>query len=63
MHGEVAYVSQQAWIQSMTLRDNILFGEAYDEAWYRRVVDACCLLPDFQQLPAGEFTEIGERGE
>lgn len=25
----VAYVAQQAWIQNMTLRDNILFGEPY----------------------------------
>lgn len=46
----------------MTVRDNILFGEAYDAAWYRRVVESCCLLPDFEQLPAGELTEIGERG-
>lgn len=62
MQGSVAYVAQQAWIQSMTLRDNILFGTPYEAVWYNQVVDACCLLPDFQQLPAGEFTEIGERG-
>jgi ABC-type multidrug transport system fused ATPase/permease subunit len=26
---------------------------------YDRVVDVCCLLPDFGQLPAGDMTEIG----
>lgn len=46
----------------MTVRDNILFGKAYDPTWYRTVVDVCCLLPDFKQLPNGEMTEIGERG-
>ena len=29
--GSIAYVSQQAWIMNATVRDNILFGEMYDE--------------------------------
>lgn len=29
--GSVAYVSQQAWITNDTVRNNILFGHAYDE--------------------------------
>ncbi|OQR80612.1 ATP-binding Cassette (ABC) Superfamily, partial [Thraustotheca clavata] len=28
--GQVAYFSQQAWIQNMTIRENILFGKPYD---------------------------------
>ena len=60
--GSVAYCSQTAWIQNLTVRENILFGMAYDEDKYSTVVEACALLPDFEILPAGDATEIGERG-
>lgn len=36
--GRVAYVSQQAWIQSATLKDNILFGKAFDQQKYDRAI-------------------------
>ncbi|KAA8584790.1 hypothetical protein FQN60_003484 [Etheostoma spectabile] len=60
--GSVAYVSQQAWIQNSTLKDNIMFGQERKEAWYQRVVEACALQPDLEILPAGDETEIGEKG-
>ncbi|XP_041856879.1 multidrug resistance-associated protein 1 isoform X2 [Melanotaenia boesemani] len=60
--GSVAYVPQQAWIQNSTLKDNIVFGQERKEAWYQRVVEACALQPDLQILPAGDETEIGEKG-
>jgi len=44
------------------VQDNILFGEEYEEEWYRRVVEACALEADVAQLPAGDLTELGERG-
>ncbi|XP_061856985.1 ATP-binding cassette sub-family C member 2 [Colius striatus] len=62
IQGSVAYVPQQAWIQNATLRDNILFGSELDEARYQQVIKACALLPDLELLPAGDQTEIGERG-
>ncbi|KAG7459398.1 hypothetical protein MATL_G00210320 [Megalops atlanticus] len=62
VRGSVAYVPQQAWIQNATLRDNILFGRERKESWYQRVVEACALLPDLEILPAGDATEIGEKG-
>ncbi|XP_072401346.1 multidrug resistance-associated protein 1 isoform X12 [Diabrotica undecimpunctata] len=61
-YGKVAYVSQQAWIQNATLRDNILFGKPYDKTLYDAVVEACALNPDLDMLPAGDQTEIGEKG-
>ncbi|KAG7491926.1 hypothetical protein MATL_G00008620 [Megalops atlanticus] len=60
--GSVAYVPQQAWIQNATLKDNILFGRDKKESWYQRVLEACALLPDLEILPAGDATEIGEKG-
>ncbi|KAF0711676.1 hypothetical protein As57867_005130, partial [Aphanomyces stellatus] len=47
VYGSIAYASQEAWIQQMSVRDNILFGASFDSAKYTRVVDACGLLPDF----------------
>ncbi|XP_072850142.2 multidrug resistance-associated protein 1 isoform X1 [Pogona vitticeps] len=60
--GTVAYVSQQAWIQNATLQENILFGSDMHQQYYKRVLEACALLPDLEQLPVGDQTEIGERG-
>ncbi|KAL8190652.1 UNVERIFIED_CONTAM: hypothetical protein K2H54_057714 [Gekko kuhli] len=60
--GSVAYVSQQAWIQNSTLQENILFGSELNKFYYERVLEACALLPDLDQLPMGDQTEIGERG-
>ena len=60
--GKIAYVPQQAWICSCTVRENILFGQAMDPLKYNMVLDACALLNDIQDLPDGDLTMIGERG-
>uniref|UniRef100_F7GMR5 ATP binding cassette subfamily C member 13 n=1 Tax=Macaca mulatta TaxID=9544 RepID=F7GMR5_MACMU len=60
--GSVAYVSQQAWIQNCILQENILFGSIMKKEFYEQVLEACALLPDLEQLPKGDQTEIGERG-
>ncbi|XP_015122091.1 multidrug resistance-associated protein 1 isoform X1 [Diachasma alloeum] len=60
--GSIAYVSQQAWIQNATMQDNILFGRPLDKVLYNKVIEACALLLDLQMLPAGDQTEIGEKG-
>ena len=57
----MAYVSQQAWIQNMTLRKNVLFGKPVNESRYHKVIDACALTPDLKVLPGGDKTEIGEK--
>jgi ABC-type multidrug transport system fused ATPase/permease subunit len=36
--GSVALVTQQAWIQNATLKDNILYGDSYDYARYEACV-------------------------
>ncbi|CAL9703661.1 unnamed protein product [Knipowitschia caucasica] len=60
--GSVAYVPQQAWIQNSTLKENIVFGQEASGPWYQQVVEACALEPDLEILPAGDATEIGEKG-
>ncbi|DBA75192.1 TPA: hypothetical protein ACH3X1_010497 [Trebouxia sp. C0004] len=62
MKGTVAYCCQVPWVDAGTIRDNIVFGKAYEEQWYVRVVTACALTDDLAMLPWGDLTEIGERG-
>lgn len=61
-YGSIAYVSQQAWIQNATLKDNILFGKPLNSELYEKVIEACALKPDLEMLPGGDQTEIGEKG-
>ncbi|KAF9357890.1 Multidrug resistance-associated protein 1 [Mortierella sp. AD094] len=62
VYGRLAYVPQQAWIVNATLRENITFGNKFDQVRYDYILMACGLLPDIAMLPAGDQTEIGERG-
>ncbi|CAL0309004.1 unnamed protein product [Lupinus luteus] len=60
--GTVAYVPQVSWIFNATVRDNVLFGSAFDPARYGRSIDVTELKHDLELLPGGDLTEIGERG-
>nr|UOU03337.1 ATP-binding cassette subfamily C1-6 [Brachionus rubens] len=62
VNGSTAYVTQQAWIQNTTLRNNILFGHEYNEPLYQKILSSCALVTDLDILPAGDQTEIGEKG-
>lgn len=62
VHGQVAYVSQQAWIRNGSVRDNIIFGLPYRRGAYRRALRCCGLEADLAILAAGDRTEIGEKG-
>lgn len=61
-NGRVAYCPQSAWIMNATVRENVLFGREYDERRYWKVIEEACLLPDYEMLPSGDMTEIGEKG-
>ncbi|KAK1281532.1 ABC transporter C family member 10 [Acorus calamus] len=62
VHGEIAYVSQTAWIQTGTVQENILFGSPMEKERYRETIEKCSLVKDLEMLPFGDQTEIGERG-
>ncbi|KAI8564952.1 hypothetical protein RHMOL_Rhmol03G0223000 [Rhododendron molle] len=62
VHGSVAYVSQSAWIQTGSIRENILFGSALNHQRYQQTLQTCSLVKDLELLPHGDLTEIGERG-
>ena len=61
--GSLSYSgSIDSWILNTTVRENITIGREFNEARYNSVLEACALLPDLKALPAGDMTEIGERG-
>ncbi|CAM0874774.1 unnamed protein product [Alopecurus aequalis] len=60
--GKVAYVSQDAWIQTGSLQENILFGSNMDKQRYKETLRWCSLVHDLESLPFGDLTQIGERG-
>ncbi len=46
--GTVAYAAQIPFIQNSTLKENILFGTAFDEEKYERTLRECALIADIK---------------
>ncbi|KAI8620137.1 P-loop containing nucleoside triphosphate hydrolase protein [Chytriomyces sp. MP71] len=62
IYGRIAYASQSAWLQSASIRENILFGAPFDESKYREVIKACALERDLTLFSDGDMSQIGEKG-
>lgn len=58
----IGYCGQTPWLQSMCIRDNILFYSPYDEQRYKRTLDACELIPDLANFKHGDLSFVGENG-
>ncbi|KAL9010787.1 MAG: hypothetical protein Q9173_004315, partial [Seirophora scorigena] len=58
----VGYCAQTPWLQSMNIRENIIFTSPYEEGRYRKVLEACALTPDLAAFKDGDLTNIGENG-
>lgn len=58
----IGYCAQTPWLESMSIRDNILFSAGYDSTRYEQVIDACCLRDDFSLFRSKDLTLIGENG-
>ncbi|XP_023236891.1 multidrug resistance-associated protein 4-like [Centruroides sculpturatus] len=60
--GKIAYASQEAWVFNGSIRENILFGEEYEEEKYKKVLYITALEKDLSLFPKGDLTTVGERG-
>ncbi|XP_044751872.1 probable multidrug resistance-associated protein lethal(2)03659 [Coccinella septempunctata] len=60
--GVISYASQEPWLFSGTIRQNILFGRKFERRRYEEVCFACALNTDFKLLPQGDKTPVGEKG-
>ncbi|KAL8981746.1 MAG: hypothetical protein Q9205_003554 [Flavoplaca limonia] len=58
----VGYCAQTPWIQSMSIRENILFISPYVETRYRQVLEACALTQDLATFKHGDLSNVGENG-
>jgi len=58
----LAYCNQTPWVINDTVRGNIVFGRKFDYERYYKILEFCALKDDLAMLPAGDLTEIGERG-
>ena len=43
VRGKVGYSSQQPWIFSGTVKENIVFGQEFNKVRYQQVINACAL--------------------
>ncbi|KII93466.1 hypothetical protein PLICRDRAFT_35686 [Plicaturopsis crispa FD-325 SS-3] len=60
--GGVAYAAQESWVQNETIKENIIFGNPFDETRYKKVLHQCGLERDLTLFDAGDRTEVGEKG-
>eukprot|EP00835_Amoeboradix_gromovi_P005264 NODE_479_length_7889_cov_0.324390.p1 type:complete len:624 gc:universal NODE_479_length_7889_cov_0.324390:5959-7830(+) len=58
----ISYVPQQPWLVHATIRENKLFGSAFDEARYHAALHDASILKDLEALQGSDFTEIGQGG-
>lgn len=58
----IGYCAQTPWLQSMSIRDNILFSSPLEDTRYNQVIEACALFQDFASFQHGDFSNIGENG-
>ncbi|XP_046429218.1 ATP-binding cassette subfamily C member 4-like isoform X3 [Neodiprion fabricii] len=58
----ISYAGQNPWVFLASIRENILFGQPYDESRYQEVTRVCALVEDFEQFPQGDLSCVGEKG-
>mmetsp|Transcript_4473 Transcript_4473/g.6671 ORF Transcript_4473/g.6671 Transcript_4473/m.6671 type:complete len:275 (+) Transcript_4473:1526-2350(+) len=62
IQGSVAYVEQEPFIISGSIRENIVMGLTYGELRFQKAIEAACLSADMAGFKKGAETVIGERG-
>lgn len=54
----IGYSSQTPWLQSGSIKDNIIGCNTFDEAWYSSVKEACILSEEIALLPSADTCVI-----
>ncbi|XP_020292124.1 probable multidrug resistance-associated protein lethal(2)03659 isoform X2 [Pseudomyrmex gracilis] len=61
-NGKISYASQESWLFSGTVQNNILFDLPFNKTKYQTVIEVCALKKDFETLPQQDQTLVGDRG-
>lgn len=61
-NNDIAYYSQNVWLQNDTIKNNILFYCGYEQTKYNKVVKVCELETDFVELLKRDETRILKNG-
>ncbi|RYR31821.1 hypothetical protein Ahy_B01g056746 [Arachis hypogaea] len=62
VYGTRSYVPQSPWIQSGTIRENILFGKEMNKDFYENVLAGCALHHHINMWGDGDLNLVEERG-
>ncbi|KAF5303202.1 hypothetical protein FQA39_LY10115 [Lamprigera yunnana] len=60
--GKVSYASQEPWLFPATIKQNIIFGEQFEEDRYNKVINVCALEKDLSSFPNGDKTVVIDKG-
>ena len=53
INGTIAYADQRPWIMNDTVRNNIWFGEPFDDDRYRKTIKYSCMEKDLAMFTQG----------
>jgi len=62
VEGRIAFTSQNPILFPGSVRENIIFGRVFSPTLYDSVVKACALVKDFELLPFGDASLVGDKG-
>ena len=62
IYGKLGYAAQDPWIFNGTVRQNILFGNEYNDQRYNSTIRLCNMEQDIASFQGGSNEIVGDRG-